>query len=137
MGVVAIRTLSSRTAVPDTTRNQPPTFSIERADAPDGVVALVVRGEIDLATSGRFRSYAEQGIADGARLLIADLAGVTFMESTMLRELLRARESLEEVGAKLVIAGAGEPVRRLLDLTGTSSLFDFVATRSDALARGD
>jgi anti-sigma B factor antagonist len=120
--------------VTDKQPEHPPPFSIERAQAPEGAVLLVVTGEIDLATSGRFRSHIEQAVAGGARLLVVDLTEVTFMESTMLRELLRARDDLDQVGARMVIAGAGLPVRRLLDLTGTTGLFSFTETRSEALS---
>ena len=113
--------------------DRPAPFSIERAQAPEGAVLLVVTGEIDLATSGRFRSHIEQAVAGGIRLLVVDLTDVTFMESTMLRELLRARDDLAETGARMIIAGAGLPVRRLLDLTGTTGLFSFTETRSEAL----
>ena len=107
---------------------------MERVDAPAGATVLAVAGELDLAVSGRFRSHTEQAVEDGTRLLVVDMTEVTFMESTMLRELLRAREQLEQAGARLVLAGAGPAISRLLDLTGTSGLFAFTKTRSEALA---
>lgn len=112
----------------------PPAFRIDEEPAPPGVALLVLAGEVDLATSGRFREFVDRARARGARTIVADLAEVTFMDSTMLRELLRAHRDLEESGARLVLAAPQAAVMRLLDLTGTTSLFALAATRQEALA---
>ena len=108
-----------------------PRFSIEQEEAPEGVRLLVLGGEIDLATSPRFRQLVEG--AEGVRAVVADLGEVTFMDSTMLKELLRAHRELESAGARLVLARVQEPVQRLLDLTGTASLFEIAPSRQAAL----
>ena len=99
--------------------------SIERASPPpaEDVVVLVFTGELDLAVHARF-----------AGLVVADLEGSEFMDSTMLRELLRAHTSLQEVGSTLVVAGPQPPVRRLLELTGTDEMLTLADTRDAALA---
>jgi anti-anti-sigma factor len=56
------------------------------------------------------------------------------MDSTMLRELLRAHKDVQSSGGRLVIAGAQAAVRRLLELTGTSGLFVLAPDRAAALA---
>lgn len=112
----------------------PEPFTIAVADSPAGATLLVVTGEMDVATSSRFRAHVEAAIAAGSETLIVDLTEVTFIESTMLRELLRAREDFDGSGAGLMIVGAGAPVLRLLDLTGTTRLFSLAATRDEALA---
>lgn len=113
----------------------PPAFRIEEADAPAGAVVLELAGEIDLATSGLFREHVDRARAGGAGLVVADLAEVTFMDSTMLRELLRAHRDLEEAGGRLVLAAPQAAIQRLLDLTGTSELFAMAGSRDEALAR--
>lgn len=111
----------------------PPAFRMERAEAPQGVILLVLAGEIDLATSGQFRGVVDEAIAEGASL-VADVEEVTFMDSTMLRELLRAHRDIGAAGRRFILAAPQPPVRRLLELTGTSGLFSLGATRADALA---
>ncbi len=64
-----------------------------------------------------------------------DLRRVTFVDSAILKELLRARASLGERDAQLVLAGAPMPVRRLLDLTRTAELFDQAPDVETALTR--
>ena len=110
-----------------------PAFRMERADAPEGVILLILAGEIDLATSGQFRAVVDEAVAAGASL-VADVEEVTFMDSTMLRELLRAHRDIGAAGQRFILAAAQPPVRRLLELTGTHGLFTLSATRDDAIA---
>ena len=108
---------------------------LERTSGPgDGVAVLDLAGELDLAVSGRFRELVDGVPSDGVRLVVADLTEVGFMDSTMLRELLRAHRALDDGGGRLVVAGVQPTVRRLLDLTGTVNVFALAGTRDDALA---
>lgn len=111
----------------------PPAFRMEREECPAGVILLVLAGEIDLATSGQFRAVVDEALAEESSL-VADVEEVTFMDSTMLRELLRAHRDLGAAGKRFILASPQPPVRRLLELTGTSGLFTLSLTRSDALA---
>jgi len=113
----------------------PPAFSIEEEPAGDGVVMLVLTGEIDLATSGEFRRYAARAVDDGARALVLDVAEVSFIDSTMLKELLRAHSDLQPGGGRVVLAGVRGAVLRLLELTRTAELFELAPTRAEALER--
>jgi len=112
----------------------PPAFKLEREPAPDGVVLLAMAGEIDLATSGHFRESVEVALGAGSQAMVLDMAEVTFMDSTMLRELLRAHKDLDASGGRLVLAAAQPAIRRLLELTGTTGLFELVPDRDEALA---
>jgi anti-sigma B factor antagonist len=110
--------------------------TIERASpAPaDGVVVLVFEGELDLAVHARFHELVDEIVAESPRAVVADLAGAGFMDSTMLRELLRAHTALQEIGSTLVVAGSQPPVRRLLELTGTDEMLALAGSREQALA---
>jgi len=111
----------------------PPPFRMEQEPGPPGVVLLVLAGEIDLATSGQFRDAIEGALAAPGSSVVIDMTDVTFMDSTMLRELLRAHKEIDAGGGRLVIAGAQAAVRRLLELTGTSGLFVMTEDREAAL----
>lgn len=106
---------------------------IERVPAPAGAALLVLAGELDLATAGRFRDLADAAIGDGVQKLVLDMSETTFLDSTMLRELLRTNTALQGQGGKVVLVGAQAAVERLLELTGTAELFGQAATRADAL----
>jgi anti-anti-sigma factor len=66
-------------------------------------------------------------LAQGSRArVVLDLAHVTFMDSSTLRELLRAEMALRAGGGRLVLAAPTPPVQRLLELTRAIELLSVV-----------
>jgi anti-sigma B factor antagonist len=100
----------------------PAAYSIADGEAPAGVSVIVLRGELDLAAAPLLRERIDE--AASGRALVIDLRQTTFIDSAVLKELLRARAELAAHDVRLVLAGVTAPVRRLLDLTRTSELFD-------------
>jgi anti-anti-sigma factor len=96
-----------------------------------GEHVLRLEGELDLAAAPELRRRFDE--AGGA--VVVDLERVTFIDSAVLKELLRARVEMAERGARLVLAGVSAPVRRLLDLTRTSELFEHAPDVDAALKR--
>jgi anti-anti-sigma factor len=96
-----------------------------------GEHVMQLEGELDLASAPELRKRVDD--ADGP--LVLDFARVTFIDSAVLKELLRARVELAERGVRLVLAGVPAPVRRLLDLTRTSELFEDAPDVDTALKR--
>lgn len=90
----------------------------ERADDGLEVVAsedgLVVRGEIDLDSTDRLMEAVEE--SNGRVVLYLD--EVTFIDSSGLRGLLRAQQTVRERGDELVLSRPSAVVRRLLEITG-------------------
>src|SRR5947207_1928428 len=89
------------------------TFRVERVPGPVGVVVIVLEGELDLAAAPALREAVE-AVEAGARAVVLDLAESTFVDSSVLRELLHAQSEVERHGAVLVLAGVPAPVARLL-----------------------
>jgi anti-sigma B factor antagonist len=114
---------------------QPAAFAVEPQPAPVGVLLLRLAGELDLACSDAFRERVERGLAQGARSAVLDMSDVAFMDSSMLRELLRARADMTERGGAMFLVDVHQSVRRLLELTGTGAMFALVDTRDEALAQ--
>jgi anti-anti-sigma factor len=106
----------------------PAAYSIR--DGATGVLKL--EGELDLAAAPALRERIDE--FDGASLVL-DFQRVTFIDSAVLKELLRARAELADRGMRLVLAGVPDPVRRLLDLTRTSELFEDAPDVDTALRR--
>ena len=96
-----------------------------------GERVLRLEGELDLAAAPELR----QRFDTAAGALVVDLERVTFIDSAVLKELLRARAELAARGARLVLAAVPAPVRRLLDLTRTSELFEDAPDVGTALTR--
>jgi anti-anti-sigma factor len=107
-------------------------FTIEALTAADGVAVLVLTGEFDMAASPAVRTHVDE--ASRERALVLDLAEVTFVDSSMLKELLRASNELARYETPLVLAAVPPAVQRLLDLTRTGELFTFAPDRAAALA---
>jgi anti-anti-sigma factor len=110
--------------------------TIERVaeGVPDGVALIALAGELDLSSAGDFRAALEAALADGAERVVLDLDEVAFVDSSMLKELLRANAELSEQGRKLVLVAPQPAVRRLLDLTRTAEMFTVADDRAAGLA---
>ena len=107
-------------------------FTVEPRPAPAGVSLVELAGELDMAATPAVRSCVDE--AAGRRALVLDLSGATFVDSSMLKELLRAGAELSRYDTRLVLAGVPPAVRRLLDLTRTAQLFTEARDRDEALA---
>lgn len=110
-----------------------PSFTIAERAAAAGIGVLALEGELDLSAAPKLRARIDE--AATGRALVIDLRRVTFVDSAILKELLRARAQLAERDVELVLAGAPMPVRRLLDLTRTAELFDQAPDVETALTR--
>jgi anti-sigma B factor antagonist len=107
----------------------PPAYSITD-EAADGAVVIRLEGELDLAASASLRRHVD---STAGSALVLDLRLVTFVDSSALRELLRARTEVQARGDRLVLAAMASALRRLLELTHTISLFETAPTRDAAL----
>jgi anti-sigma B factor antagonist len=106
----------------------PAAYTIRDGDA--GVLTL--EGELDIAAAPELRARLDAASGDW---LVVDFTRATFIDSAVLKELLRGRAELAERGVRLVLAGVPAPVRRLLDLTRTSELFEDAPDLDAALRR--
>jgi anti-anti-sigma factor len=100
--------------------------------AADGATVLVLEGELDLAATPLLRARVDEISGSG---LVLDFRRATFIDSAVLKELLRARSDLAARDVRLVLAGVPAPIRRLLDLTRTSELFEDAPDVETALRR--
>jgi len=106
-------------------------FTLTRCPAPGGVTVLALSGELDLAAAPAVRARVDE--AAGDRAVVLDLSGATFVDSSMLKELLRANAELARYDTPMVLAGVPPVVERLLDLTRTAGLFAFAGDREAAV----
>jgi anti-sigma B factor antagonist len=107
-------------------------FTVEPRPAPEGISLVELSGELDIAATSEVRACVDD--AAGRRGLVLDLSGATFVDSSMLKELLRATAELSRYETPLVLAGITPAVRRVLELTRTTELFTIADDRAAALA---
>ncbi|WP_432171803.1 STAS domain-containing protein [Streptomyces sp. 1222.5] len=98
-----------------------PGLHVHVSDLPDHVVLTLV-GDMDYDTCPRV-TEAVGAVRLRGRVLCLGMAGVAFMDASGLRLLQGLRELTEAEGGGLFLRGVhGQPLR-VLDLTGTSTLF--------------
>ena len=107
-------------------------FTVEPRPAPEGISLVELSGELDIAATSVLRSHVDESA--GRRGVVLDLTGATFVDSSMLKELLRASAELSRYETLLVLAGIPPALRRVLDLTRTAELFTLAEDRDAALA---
>lgn len=111
----------------------PAPYTIAEGASTDRVLVVVLTGELDVAAAPQLRARLDD--PGSAQAVVLDFARVSFIDSAVLKELLRARAELAARDVRLVLAGVASPVRRLLDLTRTSELFEDAADAETALKR--
>ncbi|MGW2620245.1 STAS domain-containing protein [Streptomyces sp. NPDC001500] len=104
-----------------------------RPEVVDGVRVVRVRGEIDHdVTDVLGRALTSEGGAVPPRI-VADLSGVTFMDSSGINVLVAAHQRASDAQGWLRIAGAQAPVSRVLQLVGIDVLIPCRSTVEQAL----
>jgi anti-anti-sigma factor len=104
--------------------NDPPAWRC-RAEWRSGGGRIVVDGEVDLAVAGILDDAARALEIAPYDVVVADLTGATFIDSSVVAFLLRLHTSARVRAARLVVvAPAGGTVRRTLDLSGASRSLD-------------
>ena len=86
--------------------------------------ALVVTGEIDMATADAFYDQLCVLVTAAHSPAFVDLSGVSFMDSCGLNALVRASRDAAAAGANLVLVAPSRQVRRVLVVSGLAPSFD-------------
>lgn len=93
-----------------------------------------LEGEHDLSNVGGFQALLAGIFAQGTTVVV-DLSGVTFLDSSVLRELIRAQQRVDaNPGEELAIVAPRDGVAaRLIDLVDAGRMFSMFETRAEAL----
>jgi anti-sigma B factor antagonist len=82
------------------------------------VVRVCPFGEVDMGTVEQVREQLERVTATGAKHVVLDLHGVTFLDSTGLHLVLDADAASRAQGWEFGLVGGPADVQRVFDLTG-------------------
>lgn len=99
----------------------------------NGVAIVSATGEIDLATAPSLRERLEACIDRGPEVVVVDLLGVTFMDSTALGVLVGALKRCRQAGGSMRIVVADPRVLKVFEITGLTELFSLFATLDEAV----
>lgn len=98
-------------------------------------VVVAPHGEIDLATVATLR--AELDGVGPSEVLVLDLRGVSFMDSSGVALVVEEHRRAEREGFVFrVVAGPGDQVRRLFDVTGLSRHLRIAESGAERTADG-
>jgi anti-sigma B factor antagonist len=100
---------------------------------PSGERVIQAVGDVDMLTAPELDGAIVDNLAARPYVLILDLSEVTFLASTGLATLMRAREGCSAIGVALRVVGAEQQVLRPMELTGLIDLFDVYPDIESAL----
>jgi anti-sigma B factor antagonist len=101
-------------------------------DRHDGAVVLSLAGELDLYNAEEVRGALLDACGGEPRVLVVDLAGVRFIDSTALGVLIEARSRMSDRSA-FRLAAPGLETRRALEVSGLDRHFLVHDTVAEAL----
>jgi anti-anti-sigma factor len=96
------------------------------------VAVIEVAGRIDSNNANQFSDALNNVIAQNHNQLVLDLAGVDYMSSAGLREIVAAAKKLQGKG-ELRLAQPSERVREVLEMTGLDSVFQIFPSQAEAV----
>ncbi|MDW4910889.1 STAS domain-containing protein [Streptomyces sp. ADMS] len=103
----------------------------------DGIRVVTLHGEIDHhvkdALSEALLPLDATDGGGGGHRIVADLSGVTFLDSSGINALLQVHQRADAAQGWLRLAAAQEPVMRVLQLVGLDTVLSFHSTVEQAL----
>lgn len=96
-----------------------------------GRVDASLSGEVDLSTVAGLERRLDEVIGASAEVVLLDLRGVTFLDSSGLRLMLRLDARQREHGGRLVLVRGGRRVARVLELTGADERLELIGDPSE------
>lgn len=104
---------------------------VERHGEATAVITLV--GRLDLVSASTAKRRITDTVAEGARHLVVDLDGVTFIDSSGLSSLVAALKAARQAGGDLRIARPNEQARVILQMTTLDRVLTPFPTVEEAL----
>ncbi len=100
----------------------------------DGRAAVIaLGGELDLAGAGELsRALAE---LEGEAVVVVDLRGLEFMDSSGLRAIATASQRAQDAGRRFALIPGAAQVMRVFDITRMRERLEFVADAGEVTGR--
>jgi anti-anti-sigma factor len=89
----------------------------------DQMYRIAPQGRMDAVTVPSFEAVIDEHLTAGHVRLVIDLAEVTYISSSGLRALLRARRQAQAGGGDVALCAMSERVTEVFDMIGFNNLF--------------
>ncbi len=96
------------------------------------IVKLI--GRLDASSSKKVKEAVKDLLDTNVRNVVFDMEGIDFIDSTGLGSLVAALRSVSKQGGEIKIAGLGERVRVIFELTRLHRIFDIYDNGAEAAA---
>ena len=113
--------------------NADPEFEVLHRDH-DGVPVMVVLGEIDVASAPQLRERLLAMAEGNPKLAVADLSGVTFVDSTALGVLVNGVKRFRTAGGDLRLVVTEPHVAKVFAITGLDDVFSIYPSAARAVS---
>jgi anti-sigma B factor antagonist len=95
-----------------------------RSQEQNGVVTIVLSGDLDLATAPILSEKLAPFEGNGVSTIILDLQDLTFIDSTGMHTFVEARNRAMSNGQRLLVRGASPTAQRYIKIVGLQFLLD-------------
>lgn len=102
------------------------TLEVTIGHAGEGTPFLILRGELDVSTAPKVETAVRQLEEQGSPLIVIDLRGLRFLDSSGLRLILEADGRARGEGRRLLVVPGPPEVQRVFRVTLTDSRLEFV-----------
>ncbi|MGH3302832.1 MAG: STAS domain-containing protein [Streptosporangiaceae bacterium] len=99
----------------------------------DGLAVVTTPAEIDISNAGPLREALVSAAATGQRVIVVDMSGTEYCDSTGLNVLVRALAVADREGAELRLVMGGSGLQRIMTVTGVAGMFRIYDTLGEAL----
>lgn len=107
-------------------------MQVKREQVGEAVV-YEVEGSVDLYSSPRLRGELKTALDQKAPLIVADLGGVSFVDSSGLATLIEAMQGVKKYEGTLRLCNLSSTVLGVFQLANLDHIFEIKETRDQAL----
>jgi len=110
-------------------------FDVDTEKIGPNAYVVSLKGEVDLYTAPEFKQQLLDVIGQGARDVIVDFTGTTFIDSTTLGVLVGGVKRLRPEGGQLSLVCSDRNITKIFEITGLDRVFTIYATREEAVSK--
>ena len=109
-------------------------FSVRTEQLSGDAYLIALTGEVDLYTAPEFKQELLDAIAKGAKHVVVDLSGTTFIDSTTLGVLVGGVKRLRTNDGQLSLICSDRNITKIFEITGLDRVFTIHGTREEAVS---
>jgi anti-sigma B factor antagonist len=109
-------------------------FDVKTEQVGESTYVIALTGEVDLYTAPEFKQQLLEAISKGARNVVVDLSGTTFIDSTTLGVLVGGVKRLRGQDGQLSLVCSDRNIAKIFEITGLDRVFQIYPARDEALA---